>query len=156
MKNQTTKRKVNLIIIHCADTFARMDIGAKEIRQWHTDPPPKGRGWADIGYHFIIRRDGTIETGRDTDKDGDIYEEVGAHVAGWNSNSIGICMIGGKGDDGKAENNFTGKQFATLETLLRIIKADYPKATVHGHREFQAGKQCPSFDVQEWLKGKKI
>lgn len=152
MKNQTLKRKVDLLIIHCSDTYAKMDIDAAEIRRWHT----KERGWADIGYHFVIKRDGTVETGRDTDKDGDIYEEVGAHVAGWNKNSIGICMVGGKGEDGKAENNFTGKQFASLETLLRVIKADYPRATIHGHREFQAGKQCPSFDVQEWLKGRKL
>lgn len=156
MKNQTTKRKVDLIIVHCADTFADMDIGAAEIRKWHTDPAPKGRGWADIGYHFVIRRDGTVELGRDTDKDGDVYEEVGAHVAGWNKNSIGICMVGGKGANGDAENNFTGKQFASLETILRVIKADYPRATVHGHREFDHGKQCPSFDVQEWLKGRNL
>lgn len=152
MKNQTTKRKVNLIIVHCSDTYVTMDIGVAEIRKWHTDPAPKGRGWADIGYHFVIRRDGTLELGRDTDKDGDVYEEVGAHVAGWNANSIGICMVGGKAHDGKAENNFTGKQFAVLEGLLRMIKADYPKATIHGHREFDPGKACPSFDVQKWLK----
>ena len=156
MKNQSNNRKVDLIIVHCADTFADMDIGAAEIRKWHTDAPPKGRGWADIGYHFVIRRDGTLETGRDTDKDGDIYEEIGAHVSGWNKNSIGICMVGGKGEDGKAENNFTDEQFAALETLLRVIKADCPRATVHGHREFDHGKQCPSFDVQEWLKGKNL
>jgi len=156
MRNQSKKRPVNLIIVHCSDTYARMDIGAEEIRQWHTDKPPKGRGWADIGYHFIIRRDATIETGRDIDHDGDIYEEVGAHVAGWNKNSIGICMVGGKGDNGKAENNFTTAQFGSLESLIRVIKADYPKATVHGHREFQAGKECPSFDVQLWQRNKNL
>lgn len=152
MKGQSTKRFVDKIIIHCSDTYARMDVDADEIRRWHV----KERGWADIGYHFIIRRDGTVQTGRDMDKDGDIYEEIGAHVAGWNKNSIGICMIGGKGDDGKAENNFTDRQFHSLETLVRVIKADYPKSTVHGHREFQAGKQCPSFDVQEWVMGRKL
>lgn len=156
MKNQSTTRKVNLIIIHCADTYARMDIGSEDIRKWHTDKPPVGRGWSDIGYHFVIRRDATIETGRDLDHDGDIYEEVGAHVEGWNKNSIGICMVGGKGDDGKPEDNFTPAQYDSLESLLRVIKADYPKATIHGHREFNSGKQCPSFDVQQWLKGKRL
>lgn len=156
MKGQTTTRKVNLIVIHCSDTYVTMDIGAAEIRRWHTDPPPKGRGWADIGYHFVIRRDGTVQTGRDTDHDGDIYEEVGAHVEGYNKNSIGICMVGGKAHDGKPEDNFTMKQFQSLETLLRVIKADYPKATIHGHREFNHAKACPSFDVQEWLKGKSL
>lgn len=156
MSGQTTKRKVDLLIIHCSDTYARMDVGVEEIRKWHTDPVPKGRGWDDIGYHFVIRRDGTIQTGRDRDKDGDIFEEVGSHIAGWNKNSIGICMVGGKGDNGNPENNFTGKQFACLETLLRFVKASYPKATVHGHREFNRDKACPSFDVQEWLKGKNL
>jgi len=152
MQNQTTTRKVDKIIVHCSDTYARMDIDADEIRRWHTQE----RGWADIGYHFIIKRDATIELGRDIDKDGDIYEEVGAHVAGWNKHSIGICMVGGKGDDGKPESNFTEAQFDSLESLIRVIKVDYPKATIHGHREFQSGKACPSFDVQQWQKGKKL
>lgn len=147
MQGQTTTRKVDKIIIHCSDTYARMDIDAATIRVWHTDE----RGWSDIGYHFVIKRDGTIETGRDLDKDGDIYEEVGAHVAGWNKHSIGICMVGGRGDDDQPEDNFEDEQWKSLETLIRVIHADYPKATVHGHREF-ADKACPSFDVQEWLK----
>jgi N-acetyl-anhydromuramyl-L-alanine amidase AmpD len=151
MEKQSNTRKVKQIIIHCSDTYARMDIGAEEIRKWHTEE----RGWKDIGYHFVIRRDGTLETGRDLDKDGDIFEEVGAHTVGYNGASIAICMVGGKGDDGKAENNFTLKQFETLESTLRFIKSVYPKATTHGHREF-AQKECPSFDVQRWLKGRKL
>lgn len=152
LPGQTTKRKVNLIVIHCSDTYARMDIDAAEIRRWHI----KERGWKDIGYHFVIKRDGTVQTGRDTDQDGDIFEEVGAHVGGYNLNSIGICLVGGKGDNGKAENNFTPAQWKSLETLIRVIKADYPNASIHGHREFNAAKACPSFDVQEWLKGKNL
>ena len=152
MPGQTTKRKVDLLVVHCSDTYARMDIDAAEIRRWHV----QDRGWSDIGYHFIIKRDGTVQTGRDLDHDGDIFEEVGAHVEGYNKNSIGICLVGGKGDDGKPENNFTDKQFQSLETLLRVIKADYPKATIHGHREFNHAKACPSFDVQDWLKGKNL
>lgn len=142
------KRVVDRIIIHCSDTPAGMDIGADEIRKWHVEE----RGWVDIGYHFIIRRDATIETGRDVDKDGDIYEEVGAHVAGYNRNSIGICMVGGKGDNGEPSSSFTAAQFSSLETLIRLIRADYPRATIHGHREFSAVKTCPNFDVQQWLK----
>lgn len=155
-KLRHTTRKIKLLVIHCADTPASMDIGAAEIRRWHTDPPPKGRGWSDIGYHFVIRRSGELELGRDTDGDGDIFEEVGSHVAGYNTNSVGVCMVGGKGKDGKAENNFTPEQFKTLETLCRFMKADYPTITIHGHREFNPEKQCPSFDVQEFLKRVKV
>lgn len=152
MKGQSKTRKIDKIIIHCSDTYARMNIGADEIRQWHT----KERGWKDIGYHFVIRRDGTVETGRDLDGDGDIFEEVGAHTSGYNINSIGICLVGGKDDEGGPANNFNLNQFRSLENVIRIIKADYPKATVHGHREFNSAKTCPNFDVQQWQKGRMI
>ena len=58
-------RKINLIVIHCSDTYARMDIGVNEIRQWHLQ-----RGFNDIGYHYVIRRDGAIEQGRPIEKPG--------------------------------------------------------------------------------------
>lgn len=151
MQKQSTTRKVDKIIVHCSDTYATMNIGVADIRKWHTEE----RGWKDIGYHFVIRRDGTVEAGRDIDGDGDIFEEIGAHTVGYNANSIAICMVGGKGADGRASNNFTQKQFSSLESVIRMIKASYTRATVHGHREF-AQKECPSFDVQEFLKGKNL
>ena len=143
-------RKVNLIIIHCSDTYDHLDIGATEIREWHL-----ARGWADIGYHFVITRDGTIENGRDVDGDGDIFEEVGAHTYGYNQNSIGICMVGGKSVTGPPEDNFTDVQYRTLESLVRFMKASYPNATVHGHNEFST-KACPSFNVGAWLEKNNI
>ena len=152
MKKQSKTRKVDTIIIHCSDTYARMNIGAAEIREWHT----KERGWQDIGYHFVIRRDGTVETGRDLDCDGDIFEEIGAHTVNYNRNSIAICMVGGKRDDGLPDNNFHPKQFKSLDTILRFIKASYPRATIHGHNEFTNAKTCPNFDVQSWLRGRLI
>lgn len=133
-------RAINKIILHCSATPPKMDIGANEIRGWHVDD----NGWSDIGYHYVIRRNGEIETGRPLDI-------AGSHTYRHNANSIGICLIGGINDKGKSENNFTQAQMATVERLVRILKADYPKATVYGHREF-APKDCPSFDVQEWLK----
>jgi len=142
-----TARKIDKVIIHCSATKPTMDIGAKEIKVWHV----KERGWADIGYHFVIRRNGVVETGRDLDGDGDIFEEAGAHTVGYNANSIGVCMIGGIDQNGKTENNFSKEQFENLVRLLRVILARHPKATIHGHREF-AAKDCPSFDVQSWLK----
>ena len=132
-------RPIDRLFIHCSATTPKMDIGVKEIRKWHTN-----RGFTDIGYHFVIRRDGIIEDGRDIDK-------VGAHVAGYNTGSIGICMVGGVDAAMKAEDNFTVEQWRSIRNLLRILKADYPKATIHGHNEF-ANKACPSFDVQKELK----
>lgn len=131
-------RNIDLLIIHCSATPRAMNIGAAEIRQWHL-----AKGWKDIGYHYVIRRNGEIETGRPE-------IQVGAHVEGHNANSIGVCMVGGINKTGAAEANFTAAQWVSLERLIRILKAKYPQATVHGHREY-AKKDCPSFSVQEWL-----
>lgn len=135
-------RDINKIIIHCAATRPSMDIGAKEIRQWHV----RDNHWADIGYHGVIRRDGTFESGRSLDT-------PGAHTSGHNKNSIGICLVGGVAEDGKTpENNFTPAQWETLERTVRELLKKFPNATVHGHNEF-AQKACPSFDVRKWWAG---
>lgn len=136
-------RAINLIIVHCSATPPNMNIGANEIRKWHMD-----KGDRDIGYHYVIRRNGEIEHGRDE-------AVAGAHCKGHNANSIGICLVGGVDRNMKPENNFTEAQFETLERWLRALKADYVKAAVHGHNEFST-KACPSFDVQAWCKARKV
>lgn len=127
------------LVVHCAATKPTMDIGLREIRQWHRE-----RGWLDIGYHFVIRRDGTVETGRP-------HDVIGAHVEGHNYESLGICMAGGIDAKGKPENNFTPAQFESLRALLDKLKADYPSAKIVGHRDLDPKKACPSFDVASWL-----
>lgn len=139
-------RSIDKIIVHCADTPPTMDIGAKEIRKWHV----QGNGWADIGYHFVIRRNGNVENGRDLDLDGDVFEEIGAHTAGYNENSIGICLAGGKtvaGEGGKPDCNFTLAQYESLRNLIENILSAHPSCTLHGHRDFSS-KACPCFDVR--------
>lgn len=129
-------RKINLIVIHCADTYARMDIGVKEIREWHL-----ARGFNDIGYHYVIRRDGTIEAGRP-------LEKPGAHAAGYNSHSIGICYAGGKGDNDKPEDNRTPAQKQALHDLVNSLKQQFPQAKIVGHRDLPGvQKACPCFSV---------
>jgi N-acetylmuramoyl-L-alanine amidase len=142
----TTPRKTtDTLVIHCAATHADMDIGAKEIRKWHVEE----RGWADIGYHVIIRRDGKIEKGRP-------INQVGAHAIGFNSTSIGICMVGGQDRKGKEENNFTADQWATLLRVVRTLMIVYPITKVVGHRDLpKVAKFCPSFDVAQWMKQNK-
>lgn len=141
-------RKINLILVHCSATSPQMDVGVREIRSWHTLPPPKGNGWADIGYHYVIRRDGTVEPGRPLAK-------AGAHAAGYNANSIGVCLVGGVdtgGKGGRAVNNFTAAQFKSLKRLLVQLQKDFPDAKrILGHRDVQPGKECPSFSMREWL-----
>jgi|TARA_R110000823_G_C15836393_1_gene490728 N-acetylmuramoyl-L-alanine amidase len=125
-------RKIDTVIIHCADTPPEMDIGAKEIRHWHVDE----RGWDDIGYHYVIRRNGEIEMGR--------QESVqGAHCSGHNATSLGICMVG--------DSAFTGAQFHSLRKLVEELQRRYDLSAVAGHYEYSS-KTCPNFDVQEWSK----
>ena len=140
-------RKINKIIIHAADTFPDMDIGAKEIRKWHTDPKPDGNGWSDIGYHYVIRRDGTVELGR--------REEIpGAHVYGHNHDSIGICLVGGKpAIAGGVSCNYTLRQWVSLQDLVSNLEGRYPHAEVVGHNNFTNAKTCPNFDVKAWWYG---
>jgi hypothetical protein len=144
-------RPVNEIIIHCTDTrpdwMQGKPLSAKvaEIRRWHTDPQPKGRGWKDIGYHFLIDRDGTVATGRP-------IEQVGAHVQGHNTGTIGISLLGGHGGaaDDRFEDHFTAAQEIALRDLLVKLKTEYLISKVTGHNDY-AAKACPCFRVSRWL-----
>lgn len=132
--------QVKYIVVHCSATPADMDIGVVEIDRWH-----KQNGWAGIGYHYVIRRDGTLEVGR-------LLDKPGAHAAGFNSQSIGICLVGGIDDEGQPQDNFTAIQKAVLRSRLNWLKAgDYKHAAVIGHRDLpDVNKACPSFDVRTW------
>jgi N-acetylmuramoyl-L-alanine amidase len=139
------RRHTDYIVIHCSATTANQDVGVREIDLWH-----RKRSFLCIGYHKVIRRNGTIEDGRDLDV-------IGAHVEGHNHNSIGICMAGGvdANDIAKAENNFTPEQWTSLESLVRELRVLYPTAEVLGHRDFpNVQKACPSFDAREWAREK--
>ena len=132
-------RRITEIIIHCSATPEGKDFTVEDIRRWLL-----ARKFADIGYHYVIKRDGTVDKGRDE-------EEVGAHAQGYNTGSIGICLAGGTNKAGKAENNFTPEQFKALEAKLEELLKRYPKAEILGHRDLAGVKKdCPSFDVRSW------
>lgn len=135
--------KTDLIVVHCADTPPAMDVTARMINQWHV----KDNGWAAIGYHFVIRRDGTIEGGRPDNT-------VGAHASQVNSHSIGICLAGGKGVPEKGPDwskHFLNDQIVALAQLIETLQSFYPDASVVGHRDVDnAGKTCPNFDAKAW------
>nr|DAH01838.1 MAG TPA: endodeoxyribonuclease I [Crassvirales sp.] len=130
------KRNIKEIIVHCSATPEGEDFTTAQIKQWHLQ-----RGFSDIGYHYVIYRDGSIHAGRP--------EAIsGAHCTGHNTMSIGVCYIGGCAKDGKTpKDTRTEAQKAALVQLLKQLKAKYPNATIHGHREF-ANKACPSFDAK--------
>lgn len=131
------RKTTDLIVIHCAATKPSMDIDAEWIKKVHIQ-----RGFRTIGYHLFIKRNGTVEKGRD-------IEEIGAHAYGKNSTSIGICLAGGIDEDGEPENNFTSEQMDALNRRVRDLLRRYPDAEVIGHNEI-GNKACPSFDVKEW------
>ena len=137
-------RDIDKIIVHCSATPEGRHIDVDTIRDWHTSPP---RNWRDIGYHYVVYLDGTIEKGRPE-------EQQGAHTKGHNKNSIGICYIGGVEKDGKTpKDTRTDAQKQALKSLLLDLKSVYCDAIVHGHRDFSS-KACPSFDATkeyEWI-----
>jgi Negative regulator of beta-lactamase expression len=132
-------RKISKLIVHCTATREGRDVTVDEIRQWHLK-----RGWSDIGYHYVIYRDGTVHQGRP-------IETPGAHTKGHNQHSIGVCYVGGIGPDGHPRDTRTVEQEEALENLLTDLKEQFPRATIHGHREFSA-KACPCFDAHEEYK----
>lgn len=130
---------VKYIAIHCSATPPSMDIGVSEIDRWHRD-----NGFLKIGYHYVIRRDGTLEVGRQLD-------EVGAHVQDFNHCSIGVCLVGGVDPKMKPQDNFTPAQFETLRQTVLGLTTLFQHAVVQGHRDFpNVAKACPSFPAKDW------
>lgn len=150
----TIRTQTTHIVVHCSATKASQDIGVREIREWHL-----GRGFSDIGYHLVIRRSGLIELGRP-------LQDVGAHVAGFNSSSVGVCLAGGLDDNGNGIiedfHHYTARQRSSLYTLLLTLRNIYPIAKAVGHRDLSPDKDmdgkitrrdwlksCPGFSVQK-------
>lgn len=155
-------RTINLIVVHCSATPEGHEFSARDIDRWH-----RRRGFNSIGYHYVIRLDGTVERGR---------EEAcpGAHCSGYNRNSIGICYIGGLAADGSTpKDTRTPEQKQALRQLIAELRARYgPRTRVAGHNRLtcrrpradksfdiyqcgndcslcrHAAKACPSFHIE--------
>ena len=133
------RKETKYLIVHCSATRPSANLGVREIRQMHRD-----RGFSDIGYHFVIKRDGTVETGRE-------LNAMGAHCKGLNDVSLGICLVGGVDNNLKPEANFTEEQMSSLiELLIDLQNTHYPHTDIRGHHDF-ANKACPSFHVKHWI-----
>ncbi len=143
-----SRRRIDAIVIHCTATKPNVDWTVEDVRRVH-----KAQGWSDIGYHYLIRLDGTIENGRDVDI-------IGAHVNGHNAHTIGVCYVGGLDNFGKARDTRTLNQKDSLLNLLKMLRATYPKAIIKGHRDYSPDldgsgiaepsewiKSCPCFDA---------
>ena len=132
-------REVRLLVIHCSATRYDRDFPVEALRSSH-----KARGFADIGYHFYITRDGELHRCRPVN-------QIGAHAAGWNDKSIGICYEGGLDEQGRPADTRTYAQRCTLMDLLRQLRRDYPEARILGHYQLSPyiRKACPCFDARE-------
>lgn len=128
-------RTLNRIILHCSATEEGKRFKMEDVRRWHVE----GNGWMDIGYHFVIELDGKIRQGRDLDV-------CGSHVKYHNSDSIGVCYIGGL-KDGEPKDTMTELQEMSWLLLVQSLRTIFGTLSVHGHNEY-ANKACPSFDVQ--------
>ncbi|MFV0599265.1 MAG: N-acetylmuramoyl-L-alanine amidase [Bacteroidales bacterium] len=136
-------RKIDKIIIHCSATPEGRAVTVRDIDKWHRE-----KGYNGIGYHYVIGLNGEVRKGRDINL-------IGAHTQGQNYNSIGICYVGGCDKAMKAKDTRTHAQKVALLNLVKELKKQYPKASIHGHNEF-AAKACPSFNVKSWLLQNKI
>lgn len=167
------KTQITKVVIHCSATANGKSLrtatqtDAQVIDGWH-----KARGFKrsdaaikrfnphlkHLGYHAVIDTDGTIEYGRE-------IGEVGAHVKGHNTGSIGICLVGGIGI-GKEKNHgrYTEAQWHALSQVLTTLAPQCAQAEIFGHRDLSPDlngdgtiapnewlKTCPNFDVHEWL-----
>ena len=152
-------RKIDLIVVHCAATRPSQNITIDDIARWHAE-----RGFNGVGYHYLIRRDGTVQKGRQDNM-------AGAHVAGYNANTIGICMAGGINNNMQPEANYTKAQWAALAALVDKVRRAYgvPLDRILGHCDMprnqgvplsmiasqgaypRVQKACPCFDVRKWV-----
>lgn len=131
-------REITQVIIHCSATPPNQNIGVDEIKDWHVNR----NGWSDIGYHFVIRRNGLVEDGRD-------IERIGAHAKGSNSDSIGVCLVGGVDEENRPDSNFTRHQWKSLSRTIDNFIDEFGPLSVIGHRDVSS-KACPCFNVHEW------
>ena len=131
---------IKYLVLHCSATRRNQDYSVEQLRRDH-----KARGFYDIGYHFYIRKDGTMTQHRK-------LLEVGAHARPYNRCSIGICYEGGLDEQGRPCNTMTAEQETRLVDLFRNLKILFPKAKIVGHRDLPGTtpKECPCLDAGSW------
>lgn len=130
---------IRFLVLHCSATRSNQNYSVEQLRRDHIK-----RGFYDIGYHFYIRKDGTLTQHR-------FLLEVGAHARPYNRCSIGICYEGGLDENGKPRNTLTAEQTERINDLLIRLHRLFPKAKIVGHRDLPGTtpKECPCLDAHE-------
>lgn len=149
-------KTIDSIVIHCSATRAGQDVRAADIDKWH-----KERGFAMIGYNYVIDLDGTVEVGRPLSMDGAHCNTAGLSGQSYNKHSIGICYVGGLDENGKPADTRTPEQKLSMTNLVNKLCDEYPITEILGHRDASPDrngdgvisrnewiKQCPCFDVR--------
>ena len=149
-------KTIDSIVIHCSATRAGQDVRAADIDKWH-----KERGFAMIGYNYVVDLDGTVETGRPLSMDGAHCNTAGLSGQSYNKHSIGICYVGGLDENGNPADTRTPEQKLSMANLVNKLCDEYPIVEVIGHRDASPDangdgiishsewvKQCPCFDVK--------
>jgi|TARA_R110000803_G_scaffold24272_1_gene58699 N-acetylmuramoyl-L-alanine amidase len=134
-------RDLKRVILHCSATPEGREVSVEDIRSWHTDPPPRGNGWSDIGYHYVIHLDGLTEMGRPV-------SIQGAHTSGENEDSVGVCYIGGLDTSMAPKDTMTVPQEIAFVELVKSLRLIFGELSIHGHNEYST-KACPSFSVEQ-------
>ena len=140
-------RNIKYIVVHCTATAQSTSIESIK-RYWK-----EKLNWKSPGYHYLVKPDGDIVMLLDEDKSSN-------GVSGYNSVSVNVCYIGGIDRNGKAVDNRTEEQKASLVFLFEQLKEKYPRARIKGHRDFSPDlngngviepsewiKSCPCFDA---------
>ena len=137
-------REIKFIVIHCSATPPKVDYTKEKMWRDHV----RVRKWDSWGYHYYIRRDGTLEELRPV-------ELPGAHVKGFNQKSIGVCYEGGLNNNGEPMDTRTAEQTVTMYELLVRLMTEYPDAEIVGHRDLlkYRTKACPCFDARKEYEG---
>lgn len=136
----TELHDVKYIVVHCTGTKPSGNTDARAIHRYHTQQ----RGFAMIGYHYLVKTDGTVETGRPL-----FLQGAHCRAARMNSQSIGVCYVGGVDANGVQADTRTDEQKRALRWLITSLKMSYPNVRVIGHRDVESGKSCPCFDARQ-------
>ena len=147
------KKKLEFLVIHCTATPAGREVSGADIRRWHTDPPPVGRGWTQVGSTRLYHINGGVEQLVPNNEDGYVDPwEITNGAEGHNAVCQHIVYAGGM--DPSNTRPMDSRSLAQKESMRRDVLAlhtRFPKVKIVGHNHFDSGKACPSFDVEGWL-----
>lgn len=145
-------KPMKYLVIHCTATPEGREVTAAEIRRWHTAPPPAGRGWKHVGYTDLIHLDGTIERLAPNNEDDRVDNwEITNGAAGYNSVSRHIVYVGGCDSHMHPKDTRTPAQCEALKRYVLEFHSRFPQIRIVGHHDLNPAKQCPSFDVGQWM-----